>query len=272
MKRMIVSLVVIILAGVASGRLKGVGDQPPIAVDCTFAGYGSQGTRAVFSGSGSSVAGVYDVDWRHRAAGFDMQSDGAPDSAICLFNSHLLVVVEGPATVNGESGYSFYFEAFDNRAPPTGTSIIVGASRSPDGGDDGTLVFDESTTVVVPGSIAITGGVAGDGWVWIKFDRSICYYRSGDDAYEFDRCVTSKGRRLQPGDSLNVTDVRMHVAGSSGSADALTVEADVGTGITPAPGTADLYTMVILDAASNVIYASTSNVDGDIRIDRLTDD
>ncbi len=273
----------------------------PIVVDCNVTGFGSLPTGEAFSGSASSVSGAIDAEWVHDGAGIHVESSGPPDSVICHVNGEIVAEISGPATVDGNTGYSYYVNVVDNRDPPDDGSIVLEASRGHHGHPvDGVENFSDPTTVSIPQSIEVTDGEA-EGWVMLKLDRTACWYFGDDDshhyhydhhhshghhghghdgdddddggAFEFVRCVGPGAHGLAPGDTLDVTHARLHIASASfhrchrHGREELAVRADIGAGPSgESTGTADTYTIIVTGGGSTYTVADSLE-DGDILID-----
>lgn len=273
--RHVVSLLSIVMV-VASGCVAEVdpigGAQAastPTVHDCTVDGFGSMLTGEAFSGTAASIAGFDEAEWVHNGSSPSaIESDGPATDVTCRLNGGVVAEITGPATVDGASGYTYFVQAVDNRPPTAGSPIVLEATRPRHGhGSDGTVSFSDPTTVQVPAQVDVVDGDAGHGWVWLKLDQAICFYRgNGGGAYDLTRCVGRGGHGLEAGDTLDVTRARLHIAGCGGGHDALTVRADIGLPVAPS-GVPDVYTILVGDGSGTVIYSFSANVeDGDIAI------
>lgn len=269
-KHSLSAALVVVACGVTSAQ----------AFECNITAYGSFATGEVFSGSGSNVAGILEGEWTHDSDAVSVQSDGLPFEVTCRTNGGLVGEVAGAAILNGASGYQFFVQVADNRGPPTGSSIVLEASRERHGrSHPGVQTFSDPTTVRIPAEIAVTDGEAGDGRVMLKLDGAVCWYRGngdelgcGGDAFLFDRCVGDDGLALAPGDQLEAVHARLHIVGGDTHCpvepELTAIRADIGTGLVPAPGAADAYTILVGDAGGNLVYSFSGLVEnGDIVVE-----
>jgi hypothetical protein len=250
------------------------------AFDCTISAYGSVPTGEVFSGSGSDVGGLVEGEWTHNGDGIHVQSEGLPFDVACRTNGGLVGEVFGAAILNGVSGYQYFVQVADNRGPPTGSSIVLEASRERNGRPHvGVQRFAAPTSFRIPAEIAVTAGEAGGGRVMLKIDGTVCWYRGngddlgcGGDAFLFDACVGEDGSSLAPGDQFDGVQARLHILGDDlhcpTGPEAIAIRADIGTGLVPAPGAPDAYTILVGDAAGTLLYSFSALVEtGDVAVE-----
>ena len=237
--------------------------------ECEVTGWANFATGEMFEGSASDLDGVEMIDWIHNAAGisFEATDDPDPDGIECRLNGTISADFfgTGTATVNRVPGYSYFIEIEDNRGPPDIVMLTASITHRPTHRNDGIVNFESPRTVVIPTEIdVLTGGSGLLGSAFLFFDGIRCKYRGRGETYDFVRCNSG----YVAGDSIETTQAKLRIRWAAWRYPLTVVKTNIGTG-TPAPGTADRYSILIAGPAPSeeIIYSFSGSVeDGDIEI------
>jgi hypothetical protein len=217
---------------------------------CRVEGFGELSDGVSMFGEIHDEGGVPVGSWTHTTAEDD-EFIGSPATLACRLNGSRVADVSGTGTWNGVPGHYFILEALDRRNPshpvivpgPT-ESRNLSATRtySPSRWTDGSLSYPLGAQVVIPASMPVTVGNAGNQWTWLTLTESgsgetiRCKYRGGaskanptsrrdierGETVTLDQCQRAGSRdrwitdaALVAGAELEVTEVELHVQNGS---------------------------------------------------------
>ncbi|MCA9473277.1 MAG: hypothetical protein MRJ96_14440 [Nitrospirales bacterium] len=258
-------LLVLILSGTSAGwalnegelcTLKGIGTVPP----------GDFYYGDVVQFTDHSIVGT----WIHRLPTGE-RIVGEPDFMFCRPNGSRLIDLAGPATFNGENGYSFILAVHDrgwNQGFGITHTLTASRTPSPSTSEDGVLPF-ERPLVRIPESIQIVDGTISDGWAHLSFDRLsshdrvTCRYRTNGTIFELKKCTGEKldSPPVEANCIVQAVDLRLHLQEIKPNVPA-TIQVDLQ--VTPNYAV-DTYQLLLFDPTGGQIYTVYDDQDtGDL--------
>lgn len=244
-----------------------VSDCDPVSGNGVFAGGVS------FDGTASDVDGIHMIDWMHTTDDFVFDAletnpdGGIDDGLVCRRNGLISASFQGDGlgTVNGVPGFSYQIDIQDNRPAPDSLVLVASITRHPTRRNEGIADFTPPRTVVVPAEIDVVVGASGSGWLKLHLDAITCRYRGTGTTYGFVRCTDPLDSGYVAGDRIDTSHARLRIQQADRSFELTSVEADIGV-LTPQPGLAYTYHLIISGPGGFFYNFSTSVIDGDIAI------
>ena len=267
MKRIILSLIGFVVVLGLTNPIFATGTSDPI---CTLQGLGRLPDGDLFSGqltqsSANNIVGV----WKHRIPTGQIVLIH-PDQLVCRPNGSQLVDILGPATVDGQQGFSAFVAIQDRPIGDPETQLLTASRRFyPSQVEDGTLDFDGQAAVTIPTSLQVVEGYAKFGIAKLIMvrsaseDRVVCRYRPIGNTFRLIKCIgEAPGTLPVKGDEIVMArGMTLHV-GHVFPKHAIKVE--VGIQVAP-PLLPDTYQIVVLDSNNTEVYSADADlVSGDL--------
>lgn len=160
---------------------------------CRVEGYGELSDGVSMFGEIHDEDGVPTGSWTHTTAELD-EFVATPATLTCRLNGSRVADVTGMGTWNSVPDHHFVLEALDRRDPshpvivpgPTESQTLTATrTYSPSRWQDDSLSFAHGAQVVIPASMQVTVGNAGNQWTWLTMTEADsgesirCKYRGG---------------------------------------------------------------------------------------------
>ena len=202
--------------------------------ECEIAGAGTLAEGDSAEGSVRGDEFVVTGSWTH-VTDTGAVIETTPDFIFCRINGVTVGDIGGRATIDGAGDYEFRAQVEDRGQPgPVTQNVTASRFYSPSEWIDGSLDVDGTSTVVIPESIPVVVGNAGNQWLHVDLvqadgTEASCRYRGGASrpnpsnpadieaglAYHFVRCTCGTGNDIEAGDEVEVSELTVHVQSGS---------------------------------------------------------